>query len=197
MNYPADNLKDAFNACDPGQALPAGDERYMDMSSGRGNKGNPVDQCRNLILRSNTPTCQLFAGHLGCGKSTELQRLRRELEKEGYFVAYFDAEGDMNFQDTQTTDIILAIIRNLEDLVRKAGISLDKKLMDDFLLWFGEVVLETNDESKIEAEAKSEIKAGLDVPLLARFMSVVSGRVRTGKESKKRFGNALIHRYRN
>jgi len=186
MKLPADNLKDAFNACNPNQALPANDSRYVDLSPGRSDEGNPVNQCRSRILNSDTtPTCQLFAGHRGCGKSTELQRLKKTLEDDGYFVTYFDAEGDLDLEDTESTDIILSVIRNLEASMRGAEISLPKNLMNDFLLWFGEVVLETNEESKIEAEAKSEIRAGVEIPLLARFLSVMTGRVKTGTESKK------------
>ena len=98
-NLPATNLADAFNACDPASPLDAGDPRYVDLTPGRGEEGSAVAQCRKRILRSSSPLVQLFAGHRGCGKSTELRRLQHTLEEDGYFVAFFKAEQSLDLED--------------------------------------------------------------------------------------------------
>ncbi|MFM7383620.1 MAG: ATP-binding protein, partial [Microcystaceae cyanobacterium] len=63
-------------------------------------------------------TCQLYTGARGSGKSTELLRLRQYLEAQGYFVVYFEADkGDIEIDDTEHTDILLACTRHIiEDL---------------------------------------------------------------------------------
>ena len=98
---PATNLTDAFNACDPARPLEAGDPRWVDLAGGRGDEGSAVAQCRRRILRSDTPLVQLLAGHRGCGKSTELRRLQRSLERDGFFVAYFEVDADLDLEDTE------------------------------------------------------------------------------------------------
>ncbi|WP_353736013.1 MULTISPECIES: hypothetical protein [unclassified Okeania] len=46
-------------------------------------------------------TCQLYAGHRGAGKSTELLRLKQYLESQKIFVVYFAAdEQDIDAEDT-------------------------------------------------------------------------------------------------
>ena len=185
MKLPAKTLKDAFNACDPTQALPAGDERYVDLALGRGEEGGVVARCRKRILLSSEPLVQLFAGHRGCGKSTELRRLQRELEGDGYFVVYVEAESDIDLEDTEPTDVLLALIRNLDQALRDAGVAVEEKLLDDFLLWFAEVVLDRTDHTAIEAEVRSEAHVKGGVPLFARLMARLSGWIKTGTESKK------------
>ncbi|MFM7190149.1 MAG: ATP-binding protein [Microcystaceae cyanobacterium] len=63
-------------------------------------------------------TCQLYTGARGSGKSTELLRLRQYLEAQGYFAVYFEADkGDIEIDDTEHTDILLACTRHIiEDL---------------------------------------------------------------------------------
>lgn len=71
------------------------------------------------IERSKEPTCQLYTGHRGVGKSTELLRLKKHLESKRYFVVYFAADsGDIEPQDTEYADILLACTRHLVESIR-------------------------------------------------------------------------------
>ncbi len=184
-SLPATNLTDAFNACDPARPLDAGDPRWVDLAAGRGDEGSAVAQCRRRILRSDSPLVQLLAGHRGCGKSTELRRLQRDLERDGYFVAYFEVDADLDLEDTEPPDILLAFIRNLEAALREKDLEIDAKLLDDFLLWFGEVVWEKSTSNEIEAMVRSEIALGAEVPLFAKLLAKLTGQVKTGTESKR------------
>ena len=66
------------------------------------------------ILYSDKKTCQLYAGHRGAGKSTELLRLQKHLDENRFFVVYFAAdEADIDPEDVQYTDILLACTRNI------------------------------------------------------------------------------------
>ena len=82
-----------WNACNPSESLKLGnaeDRRYyIDFSKVRGEK--IIDVLKRTISRSPSDkrTCQLFSGHIGCGKSTELSRLQKELTDQGFHVVYF------------------------------------------------------------------------------------------------------------
>ncbi|MEA5569424.1 ATP-binding protein, partial [Anabaena sp. UHCC 0399] len=66
------------------------------------------------ILLSDRMTSQLYAGHRGAGKSTELLRLQKFLDEAGCFVVYFPSdEEDIDPEDAQYTDILLACTRHL------------------------------------------------------------------------------------
>ena len=110
-------LNDLYNAFDPYSPLPAGDPNYVDCGEVRGD-GNILLDLGNRIKRSQPMTCHLYSGHRGAGKSTELLRLKQFLEEQKFFVVYFAAdEEDIQSEDAQYTDILLACTRRLlEDL---------------------------------------------------------------------------------
>jgi hypothetical protein len=106
-------LKNIYNAFDPFEALPAGDPVYVNCSAVRGEENILVDVGRQITYADRI-THQLYTGHRGAGKSTELLRLKADLEEQGYKVVYFAAEeADIDPEDAQYTDILLACTRNL------------------------------------------------------------------------------------
>lgn len=113
MNSELGYLKRLYNAFDPFQPLPAGDPAYVDCQEVRGD-GDILEAVGREILYSDRKTCQLYAGHRGGGKSTELLRLQQFLDEKGFFVVYFAAdEEDIDPEDVQYTDILLACTRNI------------------------------------------------------------------------------------
>ena len=122
-------LTNLFNLSNPYNPLPAGDPRYVDCREVRGDDNITVDLGLN-IQRSQEMTCQLYAGHFGAGKSTELRRLEQYLKEQGYFVVYFAAEEqDINTEDTEYTDILLACTRHLLEAIKDA----DSKPLRDWM----------------------------------------------------------------
>ena len=114
-------LTNLYNAFDPFYPLPAGDPQYVDCREVRGD-GDIIEDLGRKIKLSQRMTCQLYAGHRGAGKSTELLRLEEYLKNQGCFVVYFAAdEEDINPEDTEYTDILLACTRHLLELLRNAN----------------------------------------------------------------------------
>ena len=68
-----DILKNLYNDCDP--LIPAQPKFYTDLAKVRGGETFIQTICEELE-RSTGNVCVLFTGHSGCGKSSELQRLR-------------------------------------------------------------------------------------------------------------------------
>src|SRR4028118_799954 len=114
-------LTNLYNAFDPFYPLPAGDPQYVDCREVRGD-GDIIEDLGRKIKLSQRMTCQLYAGHRGAGKSTELLRLQEYLQNQGCFVVYFAADDeDINPEDTEYTDILLACTRHLLDSLRNAN----------------------------------------------------------------------------
>ncbi|MCG9885937.1 MAG: ATP-binding protein [Cyanobacteria bacterium] len=103
---------------DPSQPLEPGDPAYVDCTAVRGDDDITMDLGRT-ISQAQKKTCQIYSGHRGGGKSTELKKLKLWLEEQGFFVVYFaaatDDAGDLNLRDTEYSDILLACARNLLD----------------------------------------------------------------------------------
>lgn len=107
-----DLLDEIYNAFAPTPLQP-GDKAYVDCRSVRGDE-DVVEDLGRTIRRSRDFTYQIYSGYRGSGKTTELLRLKKDLEDRGHVVVYFAAdEEDISVQDAQYTDILLACTRHL------------------------------------------------------------------------------------
>ncbi|NES83358.1 MAG: ATP-binding protein [Moorea sp. SIO2B7] len=133
-----------YNSFNPFQPLPAGDPKYVDCREVRGNT-DIIEDLGNRIRISDDNTCHLYSGHRGGGKSTELRRLKKYLEENNFFVIYFEAdEEDIQSEDAQYTDILLACTRHLlADLYKIAN---PNKLLN----WVNSRVKELKDIAQTE-----------------------------------------------
>lgn len=116
------DLQQFYDACDPTQPL-RGKRYYIDFSTVRG--GDIVQELERKIARlaRNRPTTQLFTGHIGCGKSTELFRLQDALMRRSYEVVYFESDRDLEMADVEISDILLSIAHNISEHLDKIGIA--------------------------------------------------------------------------
>ncbi|MEW6492006.1 MAG: P-loop NTPase fold protein [Cyanobacteriota bacterium] len=116
-----------YQACSP-SPLDMGNAEarkyYVDFSTVRG--GNIIKELGRTIARlsPDKPTCQLFTGHIGSGKSTELQRLKADLEQQGFHVVYFESSQVLEMADVDVTDILLAITRQVTESLEAIQIKL-------------------------------------------------------------------------
>jgi len=92
---------------------------YIDFSAVRGTQ--VIKKLKSTITRwsSGKPTCQLFTGHIGCGKSTELWRLKQQLETAGYHVVYFESDKSLEMGDVDVSDILLTIAQKVSESLEK------------------------------------------------------------------------------
>lgn len=111
------NIRDFYQAVNPSETLNVANEAdrklYIDFSSVRG--GEIIEELRDNITyySPDEPTCALFTGHIGCGKSTELLRLKKDLEAEGFHVVYFESSEDLDMADVDIGDVLLAIAQRV------------------------------------------------------------------------------------
>ena len=117
----SDLITKIYNSFDPSRPLPAGDPQYVDCREVRGDE-DIVNDLGRRMRNSDQMTYQLYPGHRGSGKSTELRRLQQSLEEHGFFVVYFEAdEEDIDPQNVEYIDILLACTRRFLKDIRSAN----------------------------------------------------------------------------
>ena len=120
-------IREFYNACDPLKPPPCSAEVdcYVPCSEARGNS-DAIDILARRFRRAETPLYQLFAGHFGGGKSTELRRLRDELQTANggrrFRVVYVDAEDYVDRYDVVFADVALAILSETGQVLRDLGL---------------------------------------------------------------------------
>jgi len=116
----SDALKRIYQVFDPAPLSADETDLYVDLDAVRGSSGL-VKKLAQIIRLSDKPTCQLLAGHRGSGKSTELRRLQGELEsgKEKFFTVFCEVLEDIEPNDVDFPDVLIAIVRQMADQFRK------------------------------------------------------------------------------
>lgn len=189
---PAATLRDVFNTANPAP-LPSGDPRYVDCTEVRGNE-DVVRQLFQHITWSDLPaTTQLFTGHRGCGKSTELLRLKTQLEAADFAVIYFEADEVIDVEDVVYSDVLVAIVRQVYEGLRELDAGLPNDLLDDVFAWFAEVVYEYESAKAAAAALEGEFKLSTPPILsgLGQILAKITGQLRTSVESKQQIRRRL------
>ncbi len=116
-----------YKACNPTKTInvqnPEDRQYYIDFSSVRGARRIENMERTITILSPDYPTCQLFTGHIGNGKTTELLRLKDLLEQQGFHVVYFEATEDIDIGDVDISDILLSITRHIVESLKELEIT--------------------------------------------------------------------------
>ncbi|MDY6806641.1 MAG: ATP-binding protein [Cyanobacteriota bacterium] len=146
--------KQFFQACNPAPLDLKNPDRqryYINFAEVRGE--NVIKELqRGISLSEEEASCQLFTGHIGCGKSTELSQLQAQLEKDGFHVVYFKATEDLDVADVDLTDILLAIARQVSASLERSKIELQPKGFKAFLKQTADFL-----QQPIELSAEGEI----------------------------------------
>lgn len=117
--------RESLHPCNPNFVIPFDkmQDYYVDLANGRGE--DVVKRMRRAIVVSpNKPTCQLLAGHIGSGKTTELLRLKMELEQRGFQVLYCAIDDYLQTTTMGLTELWLVILNLLVQQLEKQGESL-------------------------------------------------------------------------
>lgn len=188
----AATLRDVFNTTNP-TPLPSGDPRYVDCTAVRGNE-DVVERLFRRITWSDQPhTAQLFTGHRGCGKSTELLRLKQRLEDANYAVIYFVADEMIDIEDIVYSDILVALARQVFEGLRRMEIELSADLLEEVYEWFAEVVYEKESSRGASATAEAAVSIGTPKILasLAELLVTLTGQLRTSVDFKQQIRRRL------
>jgi AAA ATPase domain len=178
-DYRAKTLKEAFQFCNVEPLVGEGVDRYyVDLSSVR--RTEAIEGV-NTVLEFQDPGdfCTiLFTGHRGCGKSTELQRIRSQWQQE-YLVIYLEANEETDINDAEYTDFYLIVIKQVEFSLRQLGLSFNAGLLRNFENWFKDITKE-NEQSvessiSIEAEASLQGNAPFIAKLLVKLLAQIKG----------------------
>ena len=132
---------------------------------------DPVARMATLIDFGGVESIQLFSGFRGSGKTTELLRLKRELEGQDYVVLYSDALEYINAAEPiEITDLLIALAGAfsdaLEPILRKEIVheSFWDRLKN-FLTNTEVRAKEAGIKAELGGEALGGIKTGLDLKL--------------------------------
>lgn len=169
------------------------DAFYVPVDSERDNCLSRVSELKKKLEGSNTKI--LFAGHRGSGKSTELNRLKREIESDTFFVKFSVVE-ELDINDISYVDLIMVMMEKLaSEAVKEKIITTDSKYIKQIKDWLVDVTKIKEEETGYQLEVQAGIKANqgvlsLFIGLIAEFKAAI----RASSKSKTEYREELEKR---
>ena len=187
----ATTLKTAYQLCNveplEGEDL---DRYYVNLSGVRKTTAIASVNTRLDFQEAEKYTTILFTGHRGCGKSTELKRIQKEWEKY-YRVIYLEVNEETDINDVGYTDFYLITIKQVEFEMRRLGLKLDPRLMENFEAWFKDVTQETERTVESSVSVEGEVTLGPEAPFLAKLLVKLLAQIKGSDKQKKTIRQTL------
>ncbi|MBF0418067.1 MAG: hypothetical protein HQL86_07460, partial [Magnetococcales bacterium] len=148
------------------------------------------------LLKPAKNQCLLFTGHLGCGKSSELLRLKSKLhDPTRYYVIHFDIRDVIDDNNCQYVDLLFASAQILFETMEKEGITIEDIYLQRLQQWFNQEIIEQQLDLALSSELKSEFQAGVSVPFFAKIMARLTGGLRSNASYKEKVRQAVRHTF--
>lgn len=173
------------------------DARWVDTGAARGEYSHrPLYRVLGVEEVADAPQPQLkappdrgyylFCGHRGCGKSTELRRIRQHLHRPDlYYIVFADAARDLDPNNLRYQDILLHLAAKLTGQLEEDDVAIDGAYVERLQNWFIErvEVQEETEEFARQAKAGAQVQAGL--PLVGRLFAEISNALKTNSSYKQ------------
>ncbi|MGB7002458.1 MAG: P-loop NTPase fold protein [Halobacteriota archaeon] len=95
------------------------------------NAPSPIEELKDRIENADSAKKYLFLGFRGCGKSTELNRLSRMIDRDRFLIVSYSIR-ELDVSDFDFRDFFGSMALKIYDIAEKE-IKLEKDIKDDFL----------------------------------------------------------------
>ncbi len=118
------------------------DEFYVDTSAERSVTDASKTIVNSLKIARNPYLKLLFIGHGGCGKSTEIQNISKQLE-DRYCIVIFSIVDEVEIEGIEYIDVIFTILSQLLDFAKVNSLEIDDNIIDRlYRYWNQEKIIE-------------------------------------------------------
>ena len=170
----AENLSEVIRLFDPRQPLKGETLTfYIDRP------GNPLRKMETYLRNvagAGKPVKVLFTGHVGSGKSTELNKLSQRLDGK-FFVVRLSVQEDLNLADLEAVDILLGLLSSLvrcatdEKVLRQAPAQIAANVWENVRDFFSHTVMGESVSPSLPVETEVAVSVNL---LAVQFRSKFS-----------------------
>ena len=134
----------------------------------------------------------LFCGHRGCGKSTELRRIRNDLDTPNiYCVVFADAAQELDVNNLRYQDILLHLAGKLMERLENDSIRIDNVHLQRLQDWFMERAEMQTVARELALDIETGGEMGMGIPGLARLFARISNSFKTNSTHKEELRRTL------
>ncbi|NTU52600.1 MAG: hypothetical protein HGA97_02640 [Chlorobiaceae bacterium] len=161
------------------------DKWYVDSTAGRSEGYEPAETLKRRLLAAPDGKLQiLFSGYRGCGKSTELNRMARQIADRMLVLNYSIRELDPI--TLNHVELFVLAMEKLFGLSQDYGLGISRELLDSVNSWRRsteiEKIIEVIGDLGIEAGAEAQVT----VPFMTKFFAKLRTTAKVGGSSKRK-----------
>lgn len=109
------------------------EEEFEDYYVGRPRGApSPIEELKDRIENSKSAKKYLFLGFRGCGKSTELNRLTRLIDKDRFIIVSYSIKDELNVSDFDFRDFFASMALKIYDAAERENMELQPDIKADF-----------------------------------------------------------------
>ena len=204
MNYqPPKHILEVLAKIEYEEPLPAGDPRYVDTEAARGSEKTFARLARKFGWNPASDAYfapgqrhVLFFGHIGSGKSTELNRYARRLGESGhYYVVVVDVLAKLDRNNLQYTEALLAMAEALLERLQGDGFDPGETALAPVRDWFAQTIRSREDKTELTAEVKTGIEASGGIPALVKLFASLTTAFKSGATYKTEWRTEIRNRF--
>lgn len=185
------------------EALPAGDDRYVDTEAARGSEKTFSLLARKFgwgaernIFFPPPEKHVLFFGHIGSGKTTELRRYAEKLDSSRRFYAVeVDVLTKLDRNNLQYTEVLMAMAESLLERMIKDGHAMADADLQPIRSWFATAIQTGTATREATAELKAGLEAGGGLPGILKLFGGFTAAFKTGASQKNEWRREIRNRY--
>ena len=185
----ANKLSEIQNTCNPGPLMRDEELDAFYESTSKARTGNDyADIIENMLIEidnsENDFRHNLFIGHPGSGKTTELYRLQEKARQKGFLTYVVRCDYELNAADIDYIDVLFLMLEALLKELDNNGINPDEKILEDIKeYWWKEGYLEREYYRLNEVDAEGDFSAGVGIAKILKILAKIKGVLKNSNET--------------
>jgi hypothetical protein len=132
----------------------------------------------------------LFVGYRGCGKSTELNKLQKELDGE-YIILNYSVMQELDPQSIEYIELFIVTMQRLFRLADEKDLGIDDAFLRQIENWTQTKEINEIREKHFSADTEAGFNTKLGIPYLQEFFLKLKGAAKASKSFKETIRDTL------
>lgn len=165
------------------------EELYVNADRGRGMI--PYKEIANRLTTNPDGNYKfLFAGYKGCGKSTELIRLEREIGKD-FLVLNFSILEELDILNLHYIELFIATMEKLFHVAKEFDIPIREELIENIQKWLAEKEIQEVHDKYVGMDVEGGVQAKGGIPFFADFFAKFKAAAKSSSSIKEVLTNKI------
>lgn len=180
----ADTLENVYkNFHNKSIAIDELNELYVETELGRGT--SPLKKIeRNLYNDPKGSLKILLAGYKGCGKSTELIKLQKNINKD-FIVLNYSVAKELDILNVNYIELFIVTMEKLFEFVNNNNISISNKFIKNITNWLKTEEIKHVDNTYLDMDLMTGIDAKATIPFFTKIFAKLTATAKASSSFKK------------